>query len=165
MRVTGPRWPRPSTISRVGSAAPPARPALKGAADMPERQLDRSRAVQERARQLIPGGAHTYAKGEDQFPENAPGCLVRGQGCHVWDADGNEYIEYGMGLRAVTLGHAFAPVVEAVAAQLPLGSNFTRPSPIEVECAELLQALVPNAEMVKFCKDGSHAVDAAVRLA
>lgn len=121
--------------------------------------------LQRRAHALIPGGCHTYAKGDDQFPENAPAFMVRGSGCRAWDADGREFIEYGMGLRAVTLGHAFAPVIAAVARELGNGTNFTRPSPIELECAELLQSLVPAAQMVKFCKDGSHAVDGAVRLA
>jgi len=126
---------------------------------------DRTSDLRRRAHDLIPGGCHTYAKGDDQFPEQAPAFIVRGDGCHAWDLDGNEFVEYGMGLRAVTLGHAFAPVVEAVTRQLRQGANFTRPAPIEVECAELLQSLVPGAEMVKFCKDGSHAVDGAVRLA
>jgi glutamate-1-semialdehyde 2,1-aminomutase len=122
-------------------------------------------SCRQRARLLIPGGCHTYAKGDDQFPQQAPPFIARGEGCHVWDLDGNRYIEYGMGLRAVTLGHAFAPVVEAVTRELRNGVNFSRPSPIEVECAEQLQSLIPSAEMVKFCKDGSHAVDGAVRLA
>jgi len=122
-------------------------------------------SLREKAHRLIPGGAHTYAKGDDQYPEQAPGFIVRGAGAHVWDVDGNEYIEYGMGLRAVTLGHAFEPVVKAVAAQLPFGSNFTRPAPIEVECAEELLDLLPGADMVKFCKDGSMAVDGALKLA
>lgn len=126
---------------------------------------DLARRLQRRAHALIPGGAHTYAKGDDQFPANAPPFIVRGQGCHAWDIDGREYIEYGMGLRAVTLGHAFAPVVEAAARQLQHGINFTRPAPIELECAETLLSIVPGAEMVKFCKDGSHAVDGALRLA
>lgn len=126
---------------------------------------DFARQMQRRAHALIPGGAHTYAKGDDQFPQNAPPFIVRGAGCHVWDLDGREFIEYGMGLRAVTLGHAFAPVVEAAMRQLPHGINFTRPAPIELEAAELLHSLVPGAEMVKFCKDGSHAVDGAIRLA
>lgn len=121
--------------------------------------------LRRRAHEIIPGGCHTYAKGDDQFPEQAPAFIVRGAGCHAWDLEGNEYVEFGMGLRAVTLGHAFAPVIDAVAKQLGLGVNFTRPSPIEVECAEALQSLVPGAQMVKFCKDGSHAVDGAVRLA
>lgn len=124
--------------------------------------------MQQRAHALIPGGCHTYAKGDDQFPDNAPPFIVRGQGCHAWDADGREYIEYGMGLRAVTLGHAFEPVLDAVRRQLSHGVNFTRPAPIELECAETLLSIVgpaTGAEMVKFCKDGSHAVDGAVRLA
>lgn len=129
------------------------------------RQSQHVEALRRRASELIPGGCHTYAKGDDQFPELAPPFIARGSGCHVWDLDGNEYVEYGMGLRAVTLGHAFPPVVEAVRRELANGSNFTRPSPIEVEAAEMLQSLIPGAEMVKFCKDGSHAVDGAIRLA
>lgn len=121
--------------------------------------------IRERAHRLIPGGAHTYAKGDDQFPVQTPGFIVRGKGCHAWDADGNEFIEYGMGLRAVTLGHGFEPVVKAVAAELAGGTNFTRPSPIEVEYAEKLLELIPGADMVKFAKDGSDTLDAAVRLA
>jgi len=131
----------------------------------PRDELDHARLLQRRAHELIPGGCHTYAKGDDQFPEQAPPFIARGKGCHVWDLEGNEYIEYGMGLRAVTLGHAFEPVVAAVREQLDGGVNFTRPAPIEVEAAEFLQSLIPGADMVKFCKDGSHAVDGAVRLA
>jgi glutamate-1-semialdehyde 2,1-aminomutase len=114
---------------------------------------------------LVPGGAHTYAKGADQYPELAPGVIKRGTGCRVWDADDNEYIEYGMGLRSVTLGHAFPQVVDAVAASLATGTNFTRPSVVELDCAERFLAVVPNAEMVKFTKDGSSATTAAVKLA
>ncbi len=121
--------------------------------------------LRRRVHALIPGGAHTYAKGDDQFPELAPRFIVRGRGSHVWDVDGNEFIEYGMGLRAVTLGHAYGPVVEAAAAQLANGSNFNRPSPLELECSEHFLSLIAGAEMVKFCKDGSTAVDGAVRLA
>ena len=77
---------------------------------------------------MIPGGAHTYAKGDDQYPEQSPAFIARGKGCHVWDVDGNEFIEYGMGLRSVTLGHAYEPVVEAAYRQMMLGSNFTRPA-------------------------------------
>src|SRR5919202_4697873 len=91
----------------------------------------KSDALRPKAHSLIPGGAHTYAKGDDQFPVHAPGFIVRGEGCHVWDLDGNEFIEYGMGLRAVTLGHAFPPVVEAVFAQVSHGNNFTPPAPVE----------------------------------
>ena len=122
------------------------------------------RSLRERAHAVIPGGSHTYAKGDDQFPEGAPAVLVRGEGCRVWDEAGNEFIEYGMGLRSVSLGHAEPRVVEAVSRQLRLGVNYTRPSRIEIECAEMLAELV-GADMVKFCKDGSTATTAAVKLA
>ncbi|QIR37549.1 glutamate-1-semialdehyde 2,1-aminomutase [Tolypothrix sp. PCC 7910] len=124
-----------------------------------------SKALQQKSHSLIPGGSHTYAKGDDQFPQDAPGFIVRGEGCHVWDVDGNEFIEYGMGLRAITLGHAYPAVVEAAYRQMLLGNNFTRPATIEVECAEQLLSWVPGAEMVKFAKDGSTVTTAAITLA
>ncbi len=127
--------------------------------------FERSAAMRAKAHALIPGGAHTYAKGDDQFPEISPGFIARGEGCHVWDADGNEFIEYGMGLRAVTLGHAYPSVVEAAHKQMLLGNNYTRPATIELECAEELLSLLPNADMVKFAKHGSDATSGAVRLA
>jgi glutamate-1-semialdehyde 2,1-aminomutase len=122
-------------------------------------------ALNEKAHRLIPGGCHTYAKGDDQFPSNAPRFLVRGKGCRVWAMDGREFIEYGMGLRAVTLGHAHPEVIAAAYAQMQLGNNFGRPAPIEVECAETLLEFLPRAQMVKFAKDGSTVNTAALKLA
>jgi glutamate-1-semialdehyde 2,1-aminomutase len=127
-------------------------------------KFDESKKLQPRFHAVIPGGSHTYAKGDDQFPEFMPPYIVRGQGCHVWDADGNEFIEYGMGLRAVTLGHAYKPVVDAASRQMMLGSNFVRPATIELECAEELLSMIPNSEMVKFGKNGSDATSAAIKL-
>ena len=129
------------------------------------KNYQKSKALQEKSHALIPGGAHTYAKGDDQFPEEAPGFIVRGRGCHVWDIDGNEFIEYGMGLRSVTLGHAYQPVIEAAYRQMLLGTNFNRPAQIEVECAEKLTSLIDSAEMVKFAKNGSDVTTAAIKLA
>src|ERR1700736_431643 len=129
------------------------------------KDFSRSRALQSKAQQLIPGGAHTYAKGDDQYPEQAPGFIVRGKGCHAWDLDGNEFIEYGMGLRAVTLGHAFDPVVEAAHKQMQLGTNFNRPAKIEVDLAETMLEVIDGADMVKFAKNGSDVTTAAVKLA
>jgi len=121
--------------------------------------------LQKTFNQLIPGGAHTYAKGDDQFPEGMAPYIVKGKGCRVWDVDGNEYIEYGSGLRSVVLGHAFDPVVNAAVEQMKLGTNFGRPSTIELECAEEFLSLLEGADMVKFCKNGSDAADGAVKLA
>lgn len=128
-------------------------------------RFERSNALQERLHAVVPGGAHTYAKGDDQYPEGRAPVIARGLGCHVWDVDGNEFIEYGMGLRSVTLGHAYEPVLEAVRRQLMLGTNFTRPAAIELECAEALLELIDGAEMVKFAKNGSDVTTAAVKLA
>jgi glutamate-1-semialdehyde 2,1-aminomutase len=128
-------------------------------------EFKNSLLLNERLHQLIPGGAHTYAKGDDQFP---PGCypvMIKGKGCHVWDADGNEYIEYGMGLRSVTLGHAYEPVVEAAYKQMLLGTNFGRPAAIELDCAEKFLEIAPGMEMVKFAKNGSDVTTAAIKLA
>lgn len=128
-------------------------------------KFDKSKQLQPKSHALIPGGAHTYAKGDDQYPELSPGFIVRGQGCHVWDVDGNEFIEYGMGLRAVTLGHAYAPVVEAATKAMQMGINFTRPTTLETETAEMFLGMMDQMDMVKFSKNGSDADDAAIRLA
>ncbi len=127
--------------------------------------FEQSERFRKKAHALIPGGCHTYAKGDDQYPVLSPSHIVRGQGCRVWDADGNEYIEYGNGNRAVTLGHAFPAVIEAVKDELSRGVNFTRPSRIEVEAAEKFMSVVGAGEMVKFSKDGSDATSGAVKLA
>ncbi|KND40667.1 MULTISPECIES: glutamate-1-semialdehyde 2,1-aminomutase [Streptomyces] len=133
--------------------------------DTEEYELPRSRAANERLHALVPGGAHTYAKGDDQYPEHLAPVISHGSGAHVWDVDGNRYIEYGSGLRSVSLGHAHPRVTEAVRRELDRGSNFVRPSVVEVEAAERFLATVPTADMVKFAKNGSDATTAAVRLA
>ncbi|MCL6089173.1 MAG: glutamate-1-semialdehyde 2,1-aminomutase [Candidatus Marsarchaeota archaeon] len=122
-------------------------------------------ALHERAHKLIPAGCHTYSKGDDQFPSNAPPFLARGEGAYVWDLAGEKYIDWGMGLRSVLLGHAYPRVVEAVKTQLAYGSNFIRPHLIESEVAETMARIIPSAEMVKFAKNGSDVTTAAVKLA
>ena len=127
--------------------------------------FEKSRALSHRAHELIPAGAHTYSKADDQFPLNAPGFIERGEGCTVWDVDGNQFLDWGMGLRSVILGHGYPAVNEAVFAQIAKGVNFLRPSPVEVELAELMHEIIPSAEMVKFAKNGSNVTSAAIRLA
>jgi glutamate-1-semialdehyde 2,1-aminomutase len=117
-----------------------------------------------RFQRTIPGGAHTYAKGDDQYHEHCAPYIVSGRGCRVIDADGNEFIEFGMGLRSVTLGHAFPRVVDAACRQMKSGSNFVRPATIELECAEELLSMIGGADMAKFGKNGSDTTSAAVRL-
>ncbi len=122
-------------------------------------------ALQARAHRAIPGGAHTSAKGDDQFPRHSPAFIARGRGSRVWDTEGRQYIEYALGLRSTTIGHAWPSINAAAAAAMELGNNFNRPSPLEVECAERFLELIPNAEMVKFTKDGSTVMTSAVKLA
>jgi len=131
----------------------------------PIMDLPRAREIRTRLGRLVPGGAHTYAKGDDQFPDHLAPILIRGSGSHVWDVDGNEFLEYGMGLRSVSLGHAHPAVLDAVSEQLPNGSNFTRPTELELLAAEDFLGLIDTADMVKFAKNGSDATTAGVRLA
>lgn len=114
---------------------------------------------------VIPGGAHTYSRGDDQFPANAPKILERGEGAYVWDPDGRKYLDYGMALRAVTLGYAYPSVNEAAIREIKLGNNLTRASLTELKAAELVTELIPSVDMVKFGKNGSNATTAAVKIA
>lgn len=119
-----------------------------------------------RAIKVIPGGTQTLSKAPDQFVQGVtPKYLAYGKGCHVWDVDGNEYIDYPMALGPIILGYAYPAVVQAVIKQLHKGTTFTLMHPLEVELAELLVEVVPCIEMVRFCKNGVDATSAAVRVA
>tara|TARA_B100001093_G_scaffold313169_1_gene298841 strand:+ start:9277 stop:10635 length:1359 start_codon:yes stop_codon:yes gene_type:complete len=113
---------------------------------------------------VIPGGAHTYSRGFDQFPSNAPQILTKGKGAYIYDDKNHKYLDYGMGLRAVNLGYANDEVNNAAIEQIKNGVNMTRPSFIELEAAELFVDLIDSVDMVKFTKNGSTAVSAAVKL-
>jgi glutamate-1-semialdehyde 2,1-aminomutase len=119
----------------------------------------------ERLNNVIPGGAHTYSRGDDQFPSNGPQILERGEGAYVWDPDGRKFLDYGMALRAVTLGYSHPSVNQAAIREIALGNNLTRASVTELKAAELLAELIPSVEMVKFGKNGSNATTAAVKIA
>jgi glutamate-1-semialdehyde 2,1-aminomutase len=120
---------------------------------------------QQRLNRAIPGGAHTYSRGSDQFPSNAPQILERGKGAYVWDPEGRRYLDYGMALRSVTLGYAHPEVNAAAMREIERGNNLTRASLTELQAAELLIDLIPGADMVKFAKNGSNATTAAVKIA
>jgi glutamate-1-semialdehyde 2,1-aminomutase len=120
---------------------------------------------QQRLLRAIPGGAHTYSRGFDQFPASAPPILERGKGAYVWDPEGRRYLDYGMALRAVHLGYAEDEIDDAAITQLKRGNNLTRASTIELQAAETLVDLIDAVDMVKFTKNGSTAVSAAVKLA
>ena len=129
------------------------------------RDFTASGAYVSAAHKVIPGGAHTYARGDDQYPEGMAPVIARGDGCRVWDIDGNEYVEFGSGLRANVLGHGYGPLLSEVRAALADGIGFVRPHYRELEAATRLAELIPSAEMVKFGLNGSDATTAALRLA
>lgn len=131
-----------------------------------KRNLLRSEDLWKKAIELIPRGTQTLSKGPDQFVDGiAPKYLERGEGCHVWDVDGNEYIDYPMALGPIILGYNYPAVVDAVCNQVRKGTTFTLMNPLEVQLAELLAEIIPCAEMMRFGKNGADATMAAVRIA
>lgn len=123
------------------------------------------KTLSDRLHSVIPGGAHTYSRGDDQFPSNAPSLLEKGKGAWVWDTDGNKYLDYGMALRANTLGYADDRVNAAAFREIEHGNNLTRASMTELLAAEEFVAQIPHAEMIKFGKNGSNVTTAAVKIA
>lgn len=127
--------------------------------------FERSDEFRAQIHDVIPGGAHTYSKGDDQFPRNAPAAITHGKGARVWDVDGNEYVDCSMGLTSVSIGHGYEPVVEAVCEAAARGTNFQRPAAMELDAARAFLETVNAGDMVKFAKNGSTVTTAAVKLA
>ena len=125
----------------------------------------KNKKIQQRLLKSIPGGAHTYSRGYDQFPSNAPEILTKGKGAYSYDQKGKKYLDYGMALRAVNIGYSEKDINNAAIKEINNGNNLTRPSSIELEAAELLIREIDSVDMVKFTKNGSTAVSAAVKLA
>jgi glutamate-1-semialdehyde aminotransferase len=129
-------------------------------------ELTRSQELLARARRLIPGASQTMSKGPTQWAQGlAPAYLHRGRGARVQDVDGRWYLDFPMALGPVVLGHGHPAVNAAIRAQLQDGIAFTLPHPLELEVAERIAAIVPNAERVRFGKSGSDVTSAAIRLA
>lgn len=118
-----------------------------------------------RLHKAIPGGAHTYSRGDDQFPDNCPDIFVRGRGTKLYDINEAEYLDYGMGLRSVNVGYGNKEIAEAAFNEALKGNNLTRASLTELEAAELFINTIPSVEMVKFAKHGSTVTTAAIKLA
>ncbi len=129
-------------------------------------RFERSNALFRRTREIIPLASQTFSKSHQQMVAGAaPLFIESGKGCRVRDPDGNEYIDYVMGLLPVILGYGDADVDGAIRAALDDGIVFSLPSPLEAELAERLVRLIPCAEQVRFGKNGADATTAAIRLA
>ena len=118
------------------------------------------------ALKLIPWGTQTNAKRPyADFDETMPKFIVRGKGCRIWDMEGKEYIDFRLALGPITLGYCYDEVDRAVKAQMEKGVLFSMASPLELELAQILHEVVPNAEMVRFMKTGEDANLSNVRIA
>ncbi len=125
-----------------------------------------SEALLERALRTIPLGSQTFSKSKTQYPFGvSPYFITKARGSHVWDVDGNEYVDFNNSLASITLGYADPDVDAAVRAQLDAGVIFPLPHPLEMQVAEKIVAMVPCAEMVRFGKNGSDATAGSIRLA
>jgi len=129
-------------------------------------EIIESQKLLKRAENLIPAFSQTLAKGPTQWVKDiAPHYLVKGKGSKVWDADGNEYIDYNMGIGPIILGYCNERVDNAIKLQLENGITFSMMHPLEVILAEKINSVIPNAESVRFSKTGAEVTTAAVRLA
>jgi len=130
------------------------------------RQFDKSMALYDRASKTVPLATQTYSKAATNFVLGAtPAFLDRGDGAHVWDVDGNRYVDYVGGLLPIVLGYCDPDVDAAIRAQLEKGILFSLATELESELSELLVRLIPSAEMVRFGKNGSDVTTAAIRIA
>jgi len=128
--------------------------------------ISESNKLFKRSEGLIPAYSQLLAKGPTQWTkEIAPKYLRRGNGSHVWDVDGNEYIDFNMGIGPIVLGYCYEKVDEAIKKQIKDGITFSLTHPLEVELSEKISSVIPNAECVRFSKTGCDVTSAAVRLA
>lgn len=124
-----------------------------------------SNAWYERAQQVMFPVTQTMAKGPSQYVNGvAPKYLSKGKDAHVWDVDGNEYIDFNMGIGPISLGYAYDKVDQAIHQQLKDGITFSLMHPLEVQLSELIHKIIPNAEAVRIAKTGAEVCSAAVRI-
>ena len=138
---------------------------------MKKPNFERSRALFERARKVIPGGTNSAARGIvssgmfDGYPIEYPRFVKEAKGSHIVDVDGNQFIDYHLAFGPVILGHAYPSVNEAVKKQLDIGVVHGLNHEVEVELSEKITKYVPCADMARILNTGSAATSAAVRMA
>ena len=128
------------------------------------RKTEQSRKLQKRAEQWIPGGVNSPVRAF-RAVGGEPLYIVRGQGSHIWDADGNEYVDYIGSWGPLILGHAAPTVIEAVISAARSGTSFGASTPAEAELAELVISAFPHMQKMRFVSSGTEATMSAIRLA
>jgi len=131
---------------------------------MMTRKTEQSRQLQKRAEQFIPGGVNSPVRAFRSVG-GEPAFIVRGEGSHIWDADGNEYVDYLGSWGPLILGHAAPGVVDAVIAAARKGTSFGASTPAEADLAELVISAFPHMQKVRFVSSGTEATMSAIRLA
>ena len=124
----------------------------------------RNKQLIERARRVIPGGMYGH-QSTAILPDVYPQFFTRAEGARLWDADGNEYIDYMCAFGPNLLGYRHPAVEAAVSAQQRLGDTMNGPSEIMVELAEKFVSMVSHADWVIFCKNGTDATTMAMMTA
>lgn len=125
-------------------------------------ELTRSSDLFARLQKVLAGGV---GSNDRALVQPHPIFIARGKGSHMWDVDGNEYVDYLLGYGPLVLGHAHPALLSAIADQAARGSMYGASHPLELEVAELLVGLIPSFEMVRFGQSGTEAVLMAMRLA
>ena len=128
------------------------------------RKLEQSRKLQKRAEMLIPGGVNSPVRAFRAVGGDPP-FVVRGHGSHIWDADGNEYVDYIGSWGPLILGHAAPVVIEALGAAMRNGTSFGASTPAEADLAEVVISAFPHMQKVRFVSSGTEATMSAIRLA
>jgi len=128
------------------------------------RKTEQSRKLQKRAEQLIPGGVNSPVRAF-RAVGSEPLFIVRGEGSHIWDADGNEYVDYIGSWGPLILGHAAPTVIQAIIAAARKGTSFGASTPAEADLAELVISAFPNMQEIRFVSSGTEATMSAIRLA
>jgi len=125
---------------------------------------DKSRQIYERTLGVLIEASSSSSRGPVNFGKY-PIFMEWGKGSRIYDVDGNEYIDWMMAFGALPLGHAHPEVVEAITEAASSGAHFATATPVELEVAEMIQKIVPNAERVRFANTGTEAMMAAIRVA
>ncbi len=128
------------------------------------RSTEKSKQMFERARRVMVEGGSSPSRGPANYGDY-PLFIARGEGAHLYDVDGNRYLDWMMAYGALPLGHAHPAIVEALREAASTGTLFAAATEVEVEVAELLSRMIPGAERVRFANTGTEAAMAAIRLA
>ncbi len=132
--------------------------------DTKAQNTQHSKRLYQRSLQVLIEGGSSPSRGPINYGEY-PIFMQRGNGSRLYDVDGNEYIDWMMGFGALPLGHADADVTRAIHEAAATGAHFATATEVEIEVAEILHHIIPNAEIVRFANTGTEAIMAVIRLA